>query len=74
MWVMILQVITLSCLIWESLKIVKLTVTLKNESDWTEKQNNDVQYTYIRNEIIETIEKIEAISMSERENLTKGKI
>ena len=37
-------------------------------------ENNDAEYTSFRNEIIETIEKTEAISMSERENLTKVKV
>ena len=46
----------------------------KRKSDQTGKENNDVEYTSFRNEIIETIEKIEAISMSKRENLTKVKI
>ena len=40
------------------------------KSDRNGKENNDVEYTSFRNEIIETIEKTEAISMSERENLT----
>ena len=35
-----------------------------------EKKNNDVEYTSFRNKIIETIEKTEAISIGERENLT----
>ena len=56
------------------MKIVKLTVTSKNKSDRTGRENNDVEYTLFRKEIIiETIEKTEAISMSERENLTKVK-
>ena len=46
----------------------------KRKSDQTGKENNDVEYTSFRNEIIETIEKTEAISMSERENLTKVKL
>ena len=46
----------------------------KRKSDQTGKENNDVEYTSFRNEIIETIEKTEAISMSERENLTKVKV
>ena len=46
----------------------------KRKSDQTERENNDVQYTSFRSEIIETIEKTEAISMSEHENLTKVKI
>ena len=55
--------------------VVKLTVILKNEkSDRTGKENNDIEYTSFRNKIIETIENAEAISMSERENLTKVKI
>ena len=44
------------------------------ESDWTGTENNDVEYTLFRNEIIETIEKTKAMNMSERENLTKVKI
>ena len=43
----------------------------KEKSDRTEKENNDVEYTLFRNENIETIEKTEAISMTEHENLTK---
>ena len=46
----------------------------KQKSDQTGKENNDVEYTSFRNEIIETIEKTEAIGMSERENLTKVKV
>ena len=46
----------------------------KQKSDQTGKENNDVEYTSFRNEIIETIEKTEAISMSEREKLTKVKV
>ena len=38
------------------------------------KENNNVEYTSFRNEIIETIEKTEATNMSERKNLTKLKI
>ena len=58
-----------------SKKIVKLTTTLKKKkSDQTGKENNDVEYILFRNEIIETIEKSEAISMSERENLAKVKV
>ena len=68
---MIVQVITLSYLIRVSLKMVKLTVTLKNKED---KEDNDVVYTSFRNEIIETIGKTETISMSECENLTKVKM
>ena len=33
----------------------------KRNSDWTEQKNNDVEYTWLRNEIIETIEETEAI-------------
>ena len=44
------------------------------KSDWTGTENNDVEYTLFRNEIIETIEKTKAMNMSERENLTKVKI
>ena len=46
----------------------------KQKSDQTEKENNDVEYTAFRNEIIETIEKTEVINMSERQNLTKVKV
>ena len=46
----------------------------KRKSDQTGKENNDVEYTSFRNKIIETIEKTEAISMSEREKLTKVKV
>ena len=46
----------------------------KRKSDRTGKENNDVEYTSYRGEIIETIEKTEAISMNEREYLTKVKI
>ena len=46
----------------------------KRESDQTGKENNDVEYTLLRNEIIDTIEKTDAISMNERENLTKVKV
>ena len=46
----------------------------KQKSDQTGKENIDVEYTSFRNEIIETIEKAEAIGMSERENLTKVKV
>ena len=43
----------------------------KRESDQTGKGKNDVDYTAFKDEIIETIEKTEAISLSERESLTK---
>ena len=46
----------------------------KRKSDQTGKENIDVEYTSLKNEIIETIEKTEAISMSERENLAKVKV
>ena len=46
----------------------------KRESDQTGKENNDVEYTSFRNEIIKTIEQTEAISMSECENLAKVKM
>ena len=46
----------------------------KRKSDQTGKENNDVEYNSFRNEIIETIKKTEAISISEREHLTKVKI
>ena len=46
----------------------------KPQSDQTKKENNDVEYTSFRNKITETIEKTEAISMKERENLTKVKV
>ena len=55
------------------MKIVKLTVTLKNKSDQIGKEN-DFVYTSLRNEFIETIEKTEAINMSEHENLTNVKV
>ena len=46
----------------------------KQKSDRTGKENNDVEYTLFRKKIIiKTIEKTKAISMSERENLTKVK-
>ena len=44
------------------------------KSDWTGKENINVEKTSFRNEIIETIEKTKAISMREQENLTKVKI
>ena len=57
------------------MKIVKTNSNpKKRKSDQTGKENNDVEYTSLRNGIIETIEKTEAISMSERENLTKVKV
>ena len=34
----------------------------KRKSDQTGKENNDVEYTSFRNEITESIEKIEAVS------------
>ena len=43
----------------------------KSKNNRTGKENNDVEYTSFRDEIIETIEKTGAISMSERGNLTK---
>ena len=46
----------------------------KQNNHQTRKENNDVKYTSFRNKIIETIKKTEAISMSERENLTKVKV
>ena len=46
----------------------------KPKRDWTGTENNDVEYTMCRNEIIETIEKTKVMNMSERENLTKVKI
>ena len=46
----------------------------KQKSDRTGKESNDVEYTTLRNEIIESIKKSEAISMSECENLTKVKL
>ena len=45
-----------------------------NSNHKKRKENNDVEYNSFRNKIIETIEKTETISMSERENLTKVKI
>ena len=44
------------------------------KSDQTGKENNDVEYTFFRNKIIEIIQKIEAISMSERKKITKVKV
>ena len=49
-------------------------IILSRKSDQTGKENIDVEYTSLKNEIIETIEKTEAISMSERENLAKVKV
>ena len=46
----------------------------KNERMIEQEKNKDVEYTSFQNEIIETIDKTECISMSERENLTKVKI
>ena len=46
----------------------------KRKSDQTGKENNDVEYTSFRNKIIEIIQKIEAISMSERKKITKVKV
>ena len=46
----------------------------KRKSDRTGKENNDAENISFRNEIIENIEKTEAIGMSERENPTKVKI
>ena len=46
----------------------------KQNNHQTRKENNDVKYTSFRNKINETIKKTEAISMSERENLTKMKV
>ena len=43
----------------------------KRKNDRTGKENNKIEYIQFRNEIVETILKTEAISMSERENLTK---
>ena len=57
-----------------SIEIAKLTVTLKTKEWLNRKKNKDVEYTSFQNEIIETIDKTECISMSERENLTKVKI
>ena len=45
----------------------------KQKSDQTGKEK-DVENTLFRNEIIETIEKTETISMTEHENLTKVKV
>ena len=67
-----LHAITLLCLIPVSMKKIKLIVTLKNNQN--EKENNDVEYILLRNEIVETTEKAEAVSMSEGENLTKVKL
>ena len=49
-------------------------IILSRKSDQTGKENIDVEYTSLKNEIIETIEKTEATSMSERENLAKVKV
>ena len=46
----------------------------KRKSDRTGKESNDVEYTSFRNETIDTIEKTDPISISERENLTKVKV
>ena len=46
----------------------------KRKSYQTGKENNDVEYTSFRNKIIEIIQKIEAISMSERKKITKVKV
>ena len=46
----------------------------KRKSDQTGKENNDVECISFRKESIETIEKTEAISMSEHENLNKVKL
>ena len=46
----------------------------KQKGDQTENKSNDVEYISFWNEIIETIEKTEAISMSKRENPTEVKI
>ena len=71
MWVMILLVMSHASVI-ENSKTKRNSK--KRNSDWTEQKNNDVEYTWLRNEIIETIEETEAISMSEREKLTKVKM
>ena len=49
------------------------SIPKKLKNDRTAKEN-DVEYTLFGNEIIETIKKTGAISMNERENLTKIKI
>ena len=46
----------------------------KRKSDRTGKEDNDVEHTSFRKEIVKIIEKTEAISISERESLTKVKI
>ena len=69
---MILQAITLSSGVNENSETNNNPK--KQKSDQTGKENNDVEYILFRNEIIETIEKSEAISMSERENLAKVKV
>ena len=71
MWVMILLVMSHPSVI-ENSKTKRNSK--KRNSDWTEQKNNDVEYTWLRNKIIETIEETEAISMSEREKLTKVKM
>ena len=75
MSVMILQIVTLSFLIWVSVNIVRLNSNpKKGKCDRTGKENSDVEYTLFRNEIIKNIAETEAISMSELENLMKIKI
>ena len=46
----------------------------KRKSYQTGKENTNVEYTSLKNEIIDTIEKTEAISIPERENLAKVKV
>ena len=46
----------------------------KRKTDQNEKENNDAEYILLRNEIVETTKKTEAVSMSEGENLTKVKL
>ena len=56
------------------MKIVKLTVTLKNERVIKLGKKTMTLSRLFRNEIIEIIDKTEAISISERESLTKVKV
>ena len=51
-----------------------ITNPKKRKTDLTGKENNDVEFIVFRNEIIETTEKTEPVSMSEVENLTKVKL
>ena len=46
----------------------------KRKTDQNEKENNVAEYILLRNEIVETTKKTEAVSISEGENLTKVKL